>query len=79
MVPGVSFEGTVLVDEVLPPSEVAQHIKEVMEPLKDSVGVILDHVYLVPGHPPMWSEPGFFLLHKLSFPAFLFSLEFLTP
>ena len=60
MVPRASFEGTVLVDEALPPSEVAQRIKEVMEPSKDTAGAALDHVYLVPGHPPMWPEPGVF-------------------
>ena len=60
MVPGASFEGTVLVDEALPPSEVAQRIKEAMEPLKDSTDIILDHVYPVPGHPPMQPELGFF-------------------
>ena len=56
MVPGASFEGTVLVDEALPPSEVAQRIKKAMEPLKDSAGTALDFVYLVPGHPPMRPE-----------------------
>ena len=59
MVPGASFEGTVLVDEALPPSEVAQRIKEAMEPSKDTTGVVLDHVYPVPGHPLMRPEPGF--------------------
>ena len=59
MVPGVSFEGTVLIDEALPPSEVAQRI-EAMEPMKDSVGGILDHVYPVPRHPPMRLESGVF-------------------
>ena len=53
MVPRASFEGTVLVDEALPPSEVVQRIKEAMEPTKDSVGAVLDFVYPVPGHPPM--------------------------
>ena len=53
MVLGASLEGTVLVDETLPPSEVAQRIKEVMEPSKDTSGVILDYVYPVPRHPPM--------------------------
>ena len=67
MVPGVSFEGTVLVDEALPPSEVVQQIKEVMEPSKDSAGVILDHLYPVPGHPPMWPEQGF--IDFVSFPS----------
>ena len=60
MVPGVSFEGTVLVDEALPPFEVAQCIKEAMEPSKDFVGVVLDHLYLVPRHPLMRLELGFF-------------------
>ena len=53
MVPGESFEGTVLVDEALAPSEVAQRIKEAMELLKDTIGSTLEHVYPVSGHPPM--------------------------
>ena len=53
MVPEASFEGTVLVDEALPFSEVAQRIKEAMEPMKDSAGTILDFMYPVAGHPPM--------------------------
>ena len=48
LVPGMSFEGTVLVDEALPFSEVAQRIKEAMEPMKDSAGGVLDIVYPVP-------------------------------
>ena len=60
MMPGMSFEGTVLVDEALPYSEVAQRVKEAMEPTKDSAGEVLDIVYPVPGHPPMRPEPGFF-------------------
>ena len=59
MLPGASFEGTVLVDKALPPSEVAQRIKEAMEPTKDSVGAVLDFVYPVLGHPPMRLEPGY--------------------
>ena len=59
MVLGASLEGTTLVDEALPPTKVAQHIKEAMEPLKDNAGVVLDFVYLVPGHPPMRPELGF--------------------
>ena len=59
MVPEASFEGTVLVDEALPYSDVAQLIKEAMEPTKDSAGAILDFVYPVLGHPPMRPEPGF--------------------
>ena len=78
MAPGASFEGTVLVDEAFPPSEVAQRIKEVMEPLKDTAVVVLDFVFPVPGHPPMRPEPGF-----VDFISFLscvpFLLEFVTP
>ena len=51
MAPEASFEGTVLVDEALPPSKVAQRIKEAMEPSKDTAGVVLDFVFLVPGNP----------------------------
>ena len=60
MMPRMSLEGTVLVDEALPYSEVAQRIKEAMKPTKDSAGRVLDIVYPVPGHPPMRPEPGFF-------------------
>ena len=79
MVPEASFEGTTLADEALPPSEVAQHIKEAMEPMKDSVGVVLNFVYPVSGHPPMRSEPRFVDFVSFLFPLLLFSLEFLTP
>ena len=59
MVPEMSFEGTVIVDEALPFSKVAQRIKEATEPTKDSKGSVLDVMYPVPGHPPMRPEPGF--------------------
>ena len=58
MGPGASLEGMALVDEVLPPSEVVQRIKEAMEYLKDTAGVVLDFVYPVPGHPLMRPKPG---------------------
>ena len=68
----------VLVDEALPPSELAQRIMEAMEPSKDIAGVILDFVFSVLGHPPMRPELGF-----VDFVSFLslysFLLEFLTP
>jgi len=67
MVPGESFEGTVLIDEALAPSEVAQRIKEAMEPSKDTTGSALEHVYPVLGHPPMRPEPEFF--EFVSFPS----------
>ena len=72
MMPGMSFEGTVLVDEVLPYSEVTQRVKEATEPTKDSAGEVLDIVYPVPGHPPMRPEPGFF-----EFVSLLLSCSFL--
>ena len=73
MVPGASFEGTVLVDEALPPSNVAQRIKEAMEPSKDTAGVILDFVFPVSGHPPMRPELGF-----IDFISFLSPYSFFT-
>ena len=72
MMPGMSFEGTVLVDEALPYSEVAQRVKEATEPTKDSAGDVLDIVYPVPGHPPMRPEPGFFEFVSLLFPCSFF-------
>ena len=75
MVPGMSFEGTMLVDEALPFSEVAQRIKEATEPTKDSAGGVLDIVYPVPGHPPMRPEPGFFEFVSLLFPCSSFFLN----
>ena len=74
MTPGMSFEGTVLVDEALRFSEVAQRIKEATEPTKDSNGSVLDIVYPVPGHPPMRPEPGFF-----EFVSPLLPHSFLSP
>ena len=76
MVPEVSFEGTTLADDVLPPSEVAQRIKEVMEPTKDSIGAILDFVYPVPGHPSMRLEPGFVDFVSFLSPCLPFYLNF---
>jgi len=79
MVPEASFEGTVLVDEALPYSEVAQRVKEAMEPTKDSRGAILDFVYPVPGHPPMRPEPGFVDFVSLFSLRFSFHLKFPIP
>ena len=73
MVPGASFEGTMLVDEVLPPSKVVQRIKEAMEPSKDTAGVILDFVYPVSGHPPIRPEPGFIDFISSLSPCLLFT------
>ena len=78
MVPEASFKGTVLVDEALRYSKVVQRIKEAMEPMKDSVGAVLDFVYPVPGHPPMRPKPGFIDCVS-SFPRVSFFLEFSAP
>ena len=79
MVPRASFEGTVLADEAFPPSKVVQRIKEAMEPLKDSVGTVLDFMYPVPGHTPMLPEPGFVDFVSLFSHRFSFHLNFRSP
>ena len=73
MVPGAPFEGTALVNEALPPSEVAQRIKKAMDPSKDTAGVVLDFVFPVPGHPPIWPKSGF-----IDFISFLSPYSFFT-
>ena len=78
MAPGASIEGTTLTDGALPPTEVAQRIKEAMEPSKDTNGVVLDFVYPVPGHPPMRPEPGFINFVSSPFPVSFALLELPT-
>ena len=73
MVPRASLDGMALVDEVLPPSKVAQRIKEVMEPLKDSAGIVLDFVYPVLGHPLMRLKLGFIDFISSLFSCLLFT------
>ena len=68
-----SSDGTTLVEGTLPNSEIAQRIKEAMEPLRDDAGAALDFVYPVPGHPPMWSEPGFVVFVSFPFSCLLFN------
>ena len=53
MAPEASFDGTVLVEGMLPNFEITQCIKEVMEPLWDDTGAALDFVYPVSRHPLM--------------------------
>ena len=67
MAPEASFDRTALAEGALPHSEVAQRIKEAMEPSRDDAGAPLDFVYPVPGHPPMWPEPGHVFF--VSFPS----------
>jgi len=71
--PRASLDGMALVDEVLPPFEVAQRIKEAMEPLNDNAGIVLDFIYLVPGHPPMWPEPGYIVFVSFLSSCLLFN------
>ena len=73
MVPGASLDGTALTEGALSPSKVAQRIKEAMEPSWDDTGAILDFVYLVPGHPPMWPEPGYIDFVSSLSPCHLFN------
>ena len=73
MVAEASLDGTVLAEGALSPSEVAQRIKEVMEPLRNDAGAAFDFVYLVPGHPPMRSEPGYIDFVSSLSPCHLFN------
>ena len=73
MVPGASLDGTVLTDGALSPSEVAQRIKEAMEPSRDNAGVTLDFVYPVLGHPPMRPKPGYIDFISSLYPCLLFN------
>ena len=75
MAPGVALDGTVLAEGAFSPSEVVQRIKEAMEPSKDTAGVVLDFMYLVPGHPPMWSEPRFVEFVSFLSPCLSFHLK----
>ena len=73
MVPEASFDGTMLTEGRLPNSEIAQCIKEAMEPLRHDTGATLNFVYLVPGHPPMWLEPGYVIFVSFPFSCLLFN------
>ena len=73
MVPGVSLDGTTLAEGVLSPSEVAQRIKEAMDPSKDNTDIVLDFVYPMPGHPPMRPEPRFIDFISSFSPCLLFT------
>ena len=70
---GASFDRTTLAEEALSPSEVAQRIKEAMEPSWDDVGDPFDFVYPVLGHPPMRSESGYIVF--VSFPFLMPPLQ----
>ena len=73
MAPEASFVGMALAEGTLPNSEIAQHIKEAMEPLRDDMGVALDFVYPVLGHPLMRPEPGYVVFISFPFSCLLFN------
>ena len=58
---GASLDGTTLAEGALSPFEVAQRIKEAMEPSRDDVDAVLEFVYPMPGHPPMQLEPRYII------------------
>jgi hypothetical protein len=72
MVPVARLEGTALIEGPLADSEIAQHLKEVMDALKDSSGATIEFVYPVPRYPPMRPEPSFvsFVSYPLLAPSF---------
>jgi len=76
MAPGASFDGMAFTEGALSPSEVAQHIKEVMESPRDSAGAPLDFVYPMSGHPLMRPEPGYIILVSFPFLMPSFQLNF---
>ena len=73
MAPGASLNGTMLAEGALSPSEVAQRIKEAMEPLWDDASAILDFVYLMLGHPPMRPESGYIVFVSFLSSCLLFN------
>ena len=73
MAPEASFDETVIADGALPHSEVAQCIKEAMEPSWDDAGPPLDFIYPVLGHPLMQPEPGHFVFISFPFLCHFFS------
>jgi hypothetical protein len=58
MAPHTLQEGTVLAEEVLSSDEVVWCMKSVMGNMKDSVGNVINTIFLVLGHPPMCPEPS---------------------
>ena len=73
MAPEASFDRASLTEGMLPNTEITQRIKEVMEPLWDDIGVVLDFVYPMPGHPVMWPEPGYIVFISFPFSCLSFS------
>jgi hypothetical protein len=59
MAPSASLEGMVLAEGALLNAEIAQRIKEAMEAVRDTAGVVLDFMYPVPGQPVTRPDAGF--------------------
>ena len=68
-----SFDGTALIEGALPNSEIAQRIKEAMEPTRDDAGAPLNFVFSVLGHPLMWPYPGHIIFISFPFSCLLFN------
>jgi hypothetical protein len=60
----------VLTEGPLTNLEITQHLKEVMDSLKDSSGAIIKFVYPMPRHPLMWLELASSDLYLLPSPLF---------
>ena len=73
MVPEASFDRMALTEGVLPNFEMAQCIKEDMEPSWDDAGAPLDFVFPVLGHPPMRPELGHIIFVSFLFSCLLFN------
>ena len=73
MAPEASFDGTALAEGMLPNSEIAQRIKEAMEPLRDDMSSTLDFIYSMSRHPPMRPELGHVVFVSFPFLCFFFS------
>ena len=73
MVPEALFDRTTLAEGELPNSEIAQRMKEAMEPSRGDAGAPLDFVYPAPRHPPMRPEPGHVVFISIPFSSLLFN------
>ena len=70
--PEASFDGTTLAEGALPNFDIAQQIKEAMEPSWDDAGAPLDFIYPVLGHPLMRSKLGYIVFISFPFPCLFF-------
>jgi hypothetical protein len=59
MVPGAPSEGTMLIEDPVAFSEIAQRIKDAIDSQVGLASATHDYLFLVPGCPPMRPEPGF--------------------